>query len=236
MQAVIPAAGEGTRLRPLTADRPKALVEVGGKPILAHCFEQLRPYPIEEFVVVVGYEGEQIVDRFGDSFRGVPISYAWQRDRRGLADAVVRAEGHVDGDFLVVNGDNVFRMDLERLIARRRDDDVDAVVLAVEVSPAAARTTGVLLTDGDRITGVVEKPDDPPSTLAVAGCYAFTPDVFRACRAIDPGAEGEYQLSDAVDLLCREGKRLVPVRLDGWRVNVNTSEDVDRAERLLRGS
>lgn len=234
MQAVIPAAGEGTRLRPLTLDRPKALVEVAGTPLLARCFEQLQFPPIEEFVVIVGHRGDQIVDRFGDSFDGVPITYAWQHDQRGLAHALLRAEDRVDGDFLLANGDNVFRTDLSRVVARHLDEGVDAVALVEDVSLAEARTTGVVETADGRITGMVEKPDDPPSTLVSAGAYAFSPAVFDACRRVEPGAEGEHQLSDAVALLCHAGKRVVPVRVDGWRLNVNTPADVERAERRLR--
>lgn len=233
MQVVIPAAGEGTRLRPLTADRPKALVDVGGRPILAHCFEQVPRARIEEFVVVVGYEGESIVERFGASFEGTPITYVRQPERRGLAHALLQAEDAVAGAFLLLNGDNVFGADLGRVVSRFLEGDADAVALVEEVSEAAASRTGVVETSGDEVTGMVEKPAAPPSRLVSAGCYVFSPVVFDACREVEPGAEGEYQLSDAVDLLCSWGRRVVAVRLQGWRVNVNTPADVERAERLL---
>ena len=90
MQAVIPAAGKGTRLRPLTAEKPKALVEVADRPILSHCLERLVELPIAEVVVIVGYEGQQIIDRYGDEFDGLTITYSWQHEQNGLAHALVQ--------------------------------------------------------------------------------------------------------------------------------------------------
>src|SRR6056297_900646 len=98
MQAVVLAAGKGTRLRPLTDDKPKGMVEIAGKPILTHCFEQLKALDAEEFVVVVGYRKEVIIDHYDDEFRGVPITYTHQRDQRGLAHALLTAEEHVEDD------------------------------------------------------------------------------------------------------------------------------------------
>ena len=89
------------------------------------------------------------------------------------------------------------------------------------------------MADG-RVAGMAEKADDPPSTLANAGCYTLPLEIFHACHLVRPGAEGEYQLSDAVDLLCRAGYDFVPVSLEGWRTNVNSMEDIEQAESRLR--
>ena len=89
MEAVIPAAGRGSRLGTLTADRPKGLVEIAGRPLLASVFDRAVEAGADELVVVIGYEGAQIVERFGDSFRETPITYVHQRERRGLAHAVL---------------------------------------------------------------------------------------------------------------------------------------------------
>lgn len=236
MQAVIPAAGEGTRLRPLTESQPKALVEVNGKPILTHCFEQLRELPVTEVVVIVGYRGEAIVDHYGDSFEDLELTYAWQREQRGLAHALLQAEAHVDDAFLLVNGDNVFRANLQDVIATYRESEVDGIALVTEVTSEEARRTGTVAIEDGRIVEIAEKADDPPSTLANAGCYLLPPAVFHACHLVRPGAEGEYQLSDAVSVLCYAGYELRPIRLEGWRVNVNTPEDIEQAEARLRES
>jgi glucose-1-phosphate thymidylyltransferase len=236
MHGVVPAAGEGTRLRPLTDDRPKALVELGGRPLLAHCFETLLDLGVDSLVVVVGYRGDQIVDRFGDRYAGVPIEYAVQDEPVGLADAVLRAEPLVDGDFVLLNGDNVFDADLTPLLERHHKAEADATLLVDEVTTDEAAATGVLRFDDDgELSGIVEKPVDPPSTRVTRGCYVFSPAVFPACHLVQPTARGEYELSDAVDLLLGAGRPVETVAFEGRCVNVNTPADLDAAERLVAG-
>ncbi|HKJ59839.1 MAG TPA: sugar phosphate nucleotidyltransferase, partial [Halobacteriales archaeon] len=112
MKAVVLAAGEGTRLRPLTEDKPKAMVEVAGVPLLTHCFDQLLALGADELIVVVGYLKERIISHYGDSYDGVPITYTHQREQDGLAHALLTVEEHVDDDFMLILGDNVFRANL----------------------------------------------------------------------------------------------------------------------------
>ena len=185
MDAVIPTAGRGSRLGELTADRQKELVEVAGRPLLAHVFETAVEAGADALVVIVRYEAAQIVDRFGDVFEGIPITYLHQRERLGLGHAVLRAEPHVDGTFLLVNGDNVFAGSVSPAVAAV--GEADAVLGVEAVSPEVAATTGVIETDeAGRVTGIVEKPDDPPSTLITTGCYVLPQDVFHACVLLRP--------------------------------------------------
>jgi glucose-1-phosphate thymidylyltransferase len=234
MQAVVLAAGEGTRLRPLTADRPKGLVEVAGVPILTHCFSQLAALGVESLVVVVGHRKEQIIDHYDDEFHGVPITYAHQREQHGLAHALLTAEPYVEDDFLVMLGDNVFRANLGEVLRRQRDSDTDAAFLVEEVSESAASRYGVCVTnDAGEIVDVVEKPDDPPSRLVMTGFYSFSPAIFDACRLVQPSDRGEYELTDAIHLLIESGRRIDAIRMDGWRVDVGYPEDRERAEQRL---
>ena len=233
MDALIPAAGSGTRLGERTETQPKGLVEVAGQPLLAHIFETAIDAGAEKLVVVIGYEGAQIVDHFGDSFAGVPVTYVHQRERLGLGHAVLQAEPHIDGPFLLLNGDNVFAGSVAPAVSAASKENIDGVLAVEEVSVAKASTTGVLELDGDRVTDLVEKPDDPPSTIVTTGCYVLPADVFHACELVQPSAEGEYQLSEAVGLLVRAGYDIETVRL-GKRVNVNTSADVGQAAQLVR--
>lgn len=233
MQAVVPAAGEGTRLRPLTADRPKGLVEVAGQPLLTHVFETLVDLDVPEAVVVVGYRGSDIRTHYGDAFRDMSLTYARQDKRRGLADALLRAEPHVEGEFLCLNGDNVCRANLDAVVDRHRETGADATSLVDGVSRERAAEGGVFEFDGDDVVGLVEKPDDPPSTLVPRGFYAFSERIFDACRLVTPAATGEYELTDAVDLLVYAGRRVETVPLEGWCCNVNTPEDCARVARRL---
>ncbi|WP_436927403.1 sugar phosphate nucleotidyltransferase [Halosimplex amylolyticum] len=234
MKAVIPAAGRGTRLRPLTDDRPKALVDVAGTPLLTHGLERLADLDVSAFVIVVGYRKEAIIDHYGDEFAGVPITYVHQREPKGLADAALRAESEVDGDFLVFNGDNVMLGDLDAVVERQRTDGVDATLVVDEVSRDEAAETGVFVTDDDgRLDAVVEKPDDPPSTRVLTGLFGFDPEIFHACHLVQPSNRGQYELTDAIDLFLRAGRRVETVPFDGQRVNVNTPADRDRAASLV---
>jgi glucose-1-phosphate thymidylyltransferase len=236
MKAVILAAGKGTRLRPLTEEKPKALVEVDGKPILTRCLEDLNALGAEEFVVVVGYLKQRIIDRYGNEFRGTPITYTHQREQLGLADALLTAEPHVDDDFMVMLGDNVFDANLEAVVQRQREDRADAAFLVEEVPEEEASRYGVCATNKyGEIVDVVEKPDDPPSNIVITGFYTFSPAIFHACHLVRPSDRGEYELSDAVDLLMQSGYTIDAIPLEGWRVDVGYPEDRKRAEQLLRG-
>ncbi len=232
MQALVPAAGRGSRLRPLTDDRPKGLVEVAGRPLLEHVFDALSGHA-DEYVVVIGYLGGLIEDRFGERYRGTPITYVEQPERLGLADAVRRAEPTLKGPFIQLNGDNLLTNGVGRVRRTHRERDADATILVERVSRERAKRGGVVVEEDGRPRTLVEKPDDPPSRLAVTGCFAFSERIFRAIEAIDPSDRGEYELPDAIGWLLENGDSVETVRLGGERVNVNTVADVDRAERLL---
>jgi dTDP-glucose pyrophosphorylase len=237
MKGVILAAGEGTRLRPRTDEMPKPLVEVGGKPLLTHCFETLRELGIDEAVVVVGYKSGQIKDRYGETFRGLDISYAHQPERDGLAHAVLAARNHIDSDFLVLNGDNIYAGNLDAAIDRHTTTDADITFPIDDISPDVATRGAVCELDRDgRVTGLVEKPEDPPSTSVPTAFYVLPPEIFPACRIVRPSARGEYELPDAIDLLIYSGYRVETVQFEGWKLNINTEEDIERAERKLSQS
>ena len=235
MDAVVLAAGEGTRLRPLTEDKPKGMVEVADRPILTHCFEQLVDLGAEQLVVVVGYRKEEIIKHYGDEFEDVPITYTHQREQQGLAHALLTAEEHVDGDFMLMLGDNIFRANLRDVVQRHSEERTDAAFLVEEVPWEEASRYGVCDTNKyGEIEEVVEKPDEPPSNLVMTGFYTFTPAIFHACHLVQPSNRGEYELSDAVDLLLQSGRTIDAIGLDGWRIDVGYPEDRDEAERRVQ--
>jgi len=236
MKAVVLAAGEGTRLRPLTDDKPKGMVQIRDKPILTHCFEELVALGAEELLVVVGYMKETIIEHYGDEFEGIPITYAHQREQKGLAHALLTVEEHIDDDFMLILGDNVFEANLQDVVNRQQEQRADAAFLVEEVPWEEANRYGVCDTNKyGEIVEVVEKPDDPPSNLVMTGFYTFTPAIFHACHLVQPSNRGEYEISDAVDLLIHSGRTIDAIRTDGWRVDVGYPEDREKAERLLEG-
>jgi len=234
MDAVVLAAGKGTRLAPLTDDQPKALVEVADKPLLGHVFDSLLAIDIDSLVVVVGHLKEQIIDRFGDVYEGVPITYAHQREQLGLAHALLQAEPYVEDDFVLMLGDNVFRANLGDVVNRQQESRADAAFLVEEVPFEEASRYGVCRTNEfGEIVELIEKPDDPPSNLVMTGFYTFTPAIFHACHLVKPSDRGEYELPDAVDLLIQSGRTIDAIRMDGWRIDVGYPEDRDEAESRL---
>lgn len=233
LPVVVPAAGEGSRMEPLAGDRPKPLVSVAGRPLLKHVFAAVPRDAVTTFVVVTGPD-DAIESTIGETVDGVPIEYATQPSPDGLGDAVAQAEPFVDGAFGVVNGDNVLRGDLTALFETHRNSDADATLLVTEASGAAATAGGVCVFDeGGSLSGYVEKPEDPPSSIVSAGAFVFEPVVFEALRQIEPSGRGELELTDAVDHLLGTGRRVETVHLDGDRVNVNSPGDVRAAEKLL---
>ncbi len=235
MKAVVLAAGKGTRLRPLTDDKPKGMVEVDGKPILTHCFDQLAELGAEEFVVVVGYLKEKIIQHYGDEYRGIPITYTHQREQKGLAHALLSVADHIDDDFMLMLGDNIFQANLGDVVQRQREDRADAAFLVEEVPWEEASRYGVCDTNKyGEITEVVEKPEDPPSNLVMTGFYTFSPAIFPACELVQPSNRGEYEISEAIDLLIRSGRTIDAIPLDGWRIDVGYPDDRDEAERRLQ--
>lgn len=236
MKAVVLAAGKGTRLRPLTADRPKALVEVAGDPILTHCLEEVAALQVDEVVVVVGYRADDIVEHYGDTFDGLPLTYAYQDEPLGSAHALLAAREHVGGPFVLLLGDYLFgsHRDLERVLRRHRTEDTTATLLAEEVTPETAAEYGVCRFDGDGdLVGLTEKPENPASNVVITGFFAFDPVVFSACELTTPSDRGEYELTAAIDLLVHARHDVDLVHAEGWLRNVNTSEDRRAAERLL---
>ncbi|NLV08041.1 UTP--glucose-1-phosphate uridylyltransferase AglF [Haloarcula rubripromontorii] len=234
MKAVVLAAGKGTRLQPLTDDLPKALVKVDGAPLLTHCLDELVSLDADEFVIVVGYRQEQIIDYYGDSYDGVPITYVHQEEPAGLAHALLQAEQEIEDDFMLMLGDNVFRGNLDTVVQRQQEQRVDCAFLVEEVPESEASRYGVCVTNKyGEITDVVEKPDDPPSNLVMTGFYTFSPAIFKACSLVQPSDRGEYELSDAIDLLMDSGRTIDAVRLNGWRIDVGYPEDRDAAEQRL---
>lgn len=237
MQAVVLAAGEGTRLRPLTQDTPKAMVEVDEKPILTHCLEELVALGADEFIIVVGYLKEDIISHYGDEFQGVPITYEHQREALGIAHALLTAEDHIEEDFMLMLGDNIFQANLEDVVRRQQEDRADAAFLVEEVPHEEASRYGVCVTnDYGEITDVVEKPDEPPSNLVMTGFYTFSPAIFHACKLVQPSNRGEYEISEAIDLLIQSGRTIDAIPLDGWRLDIGYPEDRDEAEARLSES
>lgn len=233
MYGVVPAAGKGTRLRPLTDDTPKGMVEINGRPLLSYVFDRLLAVGVDHLVVVVGYELSAITEYYGDTYRKWPITYIHQREQLGLGHAIGQCAPVVSGPFVVCNGDNMFETPQRAAVERARQDAVDAVVVTEPVSSEQATQTGVVETDDNRVQRIVEKPETPPSRLSTTGWYVLDEDIFDALSLLRPSDRGEYELADGLSVLAAAGRRIEAVELVGQRINVNTPGDLDRAAQLV---
>ena len=216
----------GKRLRPLTLDKPKVMVEVQGEPMLAHVLRGLKPY-VTEVVIVVGYKKEAIIEYFEDSFEGLPIKYVEQVDYKGTAHAPLFAEEYIDDDFLLVYGDLFFKPVYDEILSM----DADGVIMAKEV--LEPQHYGVLeLDEGGFLCGIQEKVPNPPSNLINAGVYFLPVEIFEACKSVPLSERGEYELTDAIMLLVDKGFKFRTVINNDW-MDLGTPERLRQAEELI---
>jgi UDP-N-acetylglucosamine diphosphorylase/glucosamine-1-phosphate N-acetyltransferase len=210
-KAVILAAGEGSRMRPLTYTRPKVMLPIAGKPILEHLIVEMRQAGIKEFILVVGYHDELIRDYFTDGSKlNVAIQYSNQRKQLGTADAVRMVRGFIEGRFLVANGDIIIeRQDILKLV--EHSGNVMSVIELADVTGL-----GVVETKDGMVTRIHEKTANPPGHLANAGLYSFTPDILDAIDNTPKSARGEYELTDSIQLLIDSGKAVEYNSINRW--------------------
>jgi UDP-N-acetylglucosamine diphosphorylase / glucose-1-phosphate thymidylyltransferase / UDP-N-acetylgalactosamine diphosphorylase / glucosamine-1-phosphate N-acetyltransferase / galactosamine-1-phosphate N-acetyltransferase len=205
MDAVVLAAGEGVRLRPLTSTRPKPMLPVAGKPILEWNLEALDCVGVKNVYIIVGYKADVIEAYFGARFRGMRVHYVRQKEQLGTGDAVAAARGKVKGDFMVLNGDLfITRSFLSTLLARHRKSRSSSTMALVEVKHPGSY--GIVTVKGDRVTSLEEKPERPKSNLANAGVYIFNEGIFAILEGIKKSVRMEYELTDAIGALIRDGQ------------------------------
>jgi glucose-1-phosphate thymidylyltransferase len=210
--AVVLAAGEGTRLRPLTKYRPKPLLPAANRPILEYVLDALVDAGVEDLHVVVGYQRDRVQDHVGPTYRGRPVTYHVQEKQLGTGHAVLQARDALDSDFLVVNGDEVVTAAMVESVvdAHARSD---AATLAVVESDRAPEYGAVRL-DGDRLVELVERPGEDTYRLLNAGIYAVGPSLLANIEATDRRA-GELRLTDTIAAEIRAGNAVRGVRMDG---------------------
>lgn len=233
MKAFLLAAGEGTRMRPLTAERPKPLLPVAGKPFLAHVLERLRAAGVDAATVLIGWRGRRLKDAFGvGEGVGLTLDYAEQERLEGTGAAVALAEGHVEDRFLCLNGDVIFQpADLEAMLKAHGEGEATVVAVAKTERP---ERFGAVQVEGDRLVAIEEKPPETTSPWVNAGIYLFHEAVFDLIRKTPKSPRGEYEITDTLKLLLQQEDVLVQ-RLEGPWLDVGYPWDLLQANALLLG-
>ncbi|HEY3288962.1 MAG TPA: sugar phosphate nucleotidyltransferase [Anaerolineae bacterium] len=216
MNVIIPLAGFGTRLRPLTYSKPKPLINVAGKPVLGHILDKLVNEDLQDVVFIVGYLGEQIAQYIKSTYPGLRAHYVEQKELNGQAPAILLARELVQGPTIIVFVDTLADADLAGL----QKETADGVIYVKEVEDP--RRFGVVkLSEKGIISRFIEKPDDTTNRLAVIGMY-YVKEIqllMSACEELvqrDIKTKDEYFLADAFNLMIEHGASLRPQPVDVW--------------------
>lgn len=209
MQAIILAAGEGSRMRPLTASRPKVMLPVAGRPLLEHILLLAKSAGVDRAVLVMGYCRDSVRTHFGDGSRlGIRIDYALQEQQLGTGHALLAAESLAEERFLVLNGDVLPDEASLQMMAKG-----GPAVSAIEVDDP--RRYGVFTEEAGRFVSVVEKSERPPSRLANAGIYCLGRSIFSALKEAPLSPRGEFELTDGLNRLAGQ-ECLSITKLKSW--------------------
>lgn len=220
MKAVILAAGEGTRLNPITINRPKPLIKISGKTILEYTLATLNYSGISEVIIVTNYRQKDIQQYIGDGKKyDLKISYRKQEKMNGTAYAVLATESMIKENFILIYGDLLFSPEaikkiVDVFITKKTDG-----VMAVTPTENPEKYGIVEIDKEQKIKKIIEKPKtNAPSKLANAGLYIFSKEIFDKIKQITASIRGEYELTDAISLFVKEGKNVLAVQIneDDW--------------------
>ena len=239
MKAVILAAGYGSRLQPFTSFRPKHMLPVAGKYVLERGINYIRDVlEIDDIILVVGYLRNAIMEYFGSGSKcGVNLKYVIQHstDKRGLAAALALVEDHIHSDFVLYLADNLFEANL-KLVVENHFENSNHATLHVEKNSNPSRFGVVVIDDNYKVIRVVEKPRNPPSNLVISGFYVFSPLIFKYIKQVTPSSRGEYELTDAIQLMINDNARIYASMIEGWRQDIGRPEDLLEANQKYLSS
>jgi glucose-1-phosphate thymidylyltransferase len=240
MKGLVLAGGAGTRLRPITHTRAKQLVPVANKPILFYGLEAMAAASIKDIGIIVGDTEAEVRGAVGDGSQfGINVTYIPQAAPLGLAHCVLIAGEFLgDDDFVMYLGDNLLEQDLLAFVngflaVRAGGATRPAAQILLKQVPDPQRF-GIAELDGDgMVVRLIEKPENPPSDLALVGVYLFDRTINDAVRAITPSARGELEITDAIQWLIDQGHQVRTELLSGWWIDTGKLTPLLEANRLL---
>ncbi len=232
MEALVLAAGDGKRMRPLTANTPKPLLFVGGKVILEHTICTLRDNGITKLHLLVGWKAKRVEEYFQDgSWLGVEIDYIEQDERLGTAHAIGMASNVINDDFICINGDVLLDdVILKSVLAKYEEKGSNIMTLAKVDDPS--RFGVVVMDEAGKVTQVVEKPDKFIADTINAGTYIFGTDIFEWIEKTPLSSRGEYEITTTLEMLIEQNRVFGVVPDTDW-LDIGHPWDLLEANEIL---
>jgi glucose-1-phosphate thymidylyltransferase len=234
MKGVITAGGTGSRLLPITKITNKHLLPLYDKPMIYYPLTTLVQAGVEDIMVVTGGEFAGDFLRLlgnGAEFGLKRLHYAYQEGSGGIAAALALAEDFADGEpVAVILGDTIIEGNVNRSMAAFAESGQGAKIFLKKVEDP--RRFGVADVDGDRVTRIIEKPESPPTDLAVIGIYLYDGRVFDVIKNLEPSDRGELEITDVNNQYIAWGEMTYAV-LDGWWTDAGTFPSLLRASNLV---
>lgn len=234
MKGYILAAGEGLRMRPLTANIPKPLLPVAGKPFLEHNIEALKDAGIKDLILLVGWRAQRIMEHFGDGKAfGVKIDYVEQKERLGTGHAIGMIKDRVDSAFFCLYGDVVLTKEsVKGMVEHWKKVKGNVMALTTVEDP---RRYGSIIAEDGVVKDIVEKPEIPESSTVNAGAYILEPGIFDAIGETKRSLRGEYEITDSFKILMKKSHIYTHVLTGEW-IDVARPWDLLEANRILMSS
>jgi len=236
MKGLVLSGGYGTRLRPITHTGPKQLIPIANKPNIQYCLEDLRAAGITDIGIILGNVMPEKVQEFlGDGSKfGLKLTYIVQGEPKGIAHAVNCARDFMGGDpFVMYLGDNLLKNGIKAIPEKMVRECADCVISLCPVAEPQRYGIAELTPDGKSILRTVEKPKEPKSNLAVIGVYAFNHSFFEVYPKLKPSWRNEYEITGAIDLLIKEGYKVIAHHVEGWWKDTGKPEDILEANHLI---
>ncbi len=232
---LILAAGKGTRISSKYRNIPKPLLSVDGRPVLEYNLLLLKEAKVEKIFIVVDYKSRQLFEKFVEKLPlRDKIEFIIQRKRLGTAHAVKIAESKIGNrSFIYMVGDNFTNFNIQKLIEKHKALKADATLALKEVDKP--QKYGIAEVKDCWVKRIIEKPERPPTNLSFTSMAIFEPVIFEIVKKVKKNPEkGEYFITDAIEKLIENGGKVGFLKIDTWRININTPEDLEIAKKYAK--